>query len=179
MKNKTTLENIFSKFELTDFKWINTDKIIVANWVRMKCQYGCSNYGKSLSCPPNSPPISDCKEFFREYQDAVLFHFPISVEKPEDRFSWSKKTNEALLKIEREVFLSGYHKAFILPVNECSVCEECVQNRVDCKLPKVLRPVPESMGVDLFATARGCGYPIDVLTRHTDEMNRYAILLVE
>ncbi len=179
MTATTDLEKIFHKFELDDFKWIDASKIIVAHWVRMKCKFGCSNYGKSISCPPNTPSIPECKDFFNEYNSAVLFHFSISVDKPEDRHPWSKLMNEKLLKAEREVFLSGFHKAFVLPVNECSVCEECVDKREDCKLPKMLRPVPESMGVDLFATARGCGYPIEVLKEYSEEMNRYAILLVE
>ncbi len=145
----------------------------------MKCQFGCPGYDKNLSCPPNTPPISECREFFNEYEKAVLFHFAITAKEPEDRFPWSRKTNEKLLKIEQEVFFSGCYKAFTLLVNDCLICEECVTNRADCKFPKALRPVPESMGVDVFGTARRFGYPIEVLTKHTDEMNRYAILLVE
>jgi len=35
------------------------------------------------------------------------------------------------------------------------------------------------MGVDLFSTVRNCGYPIELLKDYSEEMNRYAILLVE
>jgi hypothetical protein len=41
------------------------------------------------------------------------------------------------------------------------------------------RPTPESMAVDVFATVRKIGYPIDVLYDTSQEMNRYAFLLVE
>jgi hypothetical protein len=35
------------------------------------------------------------------------------------------------------------------------------------------------MAVDVFATVRNLGYPIEVLTDPSDVMNRYAFLLVE
>jgi hypothetical protein len=35
------------------------------------------------------------------------------------------------------------------------------------------------MAVDVFATAHGCGYPIEVLSDYSQAMNRYAFLLVE
>jgi len=33
--------------------------------------------------------------------------------------------------------------------------------------------------VDVFATARQCGYPIEVLSDYAQAMNRYAFLLIE
>ena len=39
--------------------------------------------------------------------------------------------------------------------------------------------VPESLGVDVFATVRKLGYPIDVLSSYDQEMNRYAFLMIE
>jgi hypothetical protein len=35
------------------------------------------------------------------------------------------------------------------------------------------------MGVDVFATVRKHGFPIQVLKDYRDEMNRYAFLLVD
>jgi hypothetical protein len=35
------------------------------------------------------------------------------------------------------------------------------------------------MAVDVFATVRPLGYPIQVLTRYDQAMNRYAFLLIE
>lgn len=179
MDNNAEIEKIFVTFGCKDFKWMKPADIVVAQWVRMKCTYGCPNYGKSLSCPPNTPSIAECREFFSEYDQSVLFHFSKTVAKPEDRHPWSKEVNDKLLKIERQVFLSGYHKAFALLMNECSICSQCAAVKDQCKQPESVRPVPESMGVDLFATARGCGYPIKVLEDHSQQMNRYALLMVK
>jgi hypothetical protein len=41
------------------------------------------------------------------------------------------------------------------------------------------RPTPESMAMDVFATVRKLGYPIDVLYDYSQEMNRYAFLFIE
>jgi hypothetical protein len=43
----------------------------------------------------------------------------------------------------------------------------------------MMRPCPESMGVDVFATVRKYDLPIKVLKDYDDEMNRYAFLLID
>jgi len=42
------LNELFQKHGYRDYKWIDPQKIIVAQWVRMKCTYGCGGYGQSL-----------------------------------------------------------------------------------------------------------------------------------
>ena len=179
MDKKAHIKDIFSAYGCDDFKWIEPQRIVVAQWVRLKCQFGCAGYGKSLSCPPNTPTVAECRQFFKAYNTSVIFHFTKSVDKPEDRYPWSKEVNEKLLSIERDVFLLGFYKVFVLPINECRLCPECLKKQEACKFPKLVRPVPESMAVDLFATARDCGYPIDVLTDYNQVMNRYALLMIE
>jgi len=101
------------------------------------------------------------------------------VAKPEDRRVWARAINERLLALEREVFLAGYQKAFLLFMDSCHLCGECEKTRAECKNPKSARPAPEALAVDVFATVRGCGYPIEVLSEYSQTMNRYAFLLVE
>ena len=145
----------------------------------MKCTFGCSNYGHNATCPPNVPSVAECREFIKEYTSAVIFHIPKQVERPEDRHDWSKGINAKLGKLERDVFLAGYNKAFMLAMDSCGLCTECPGQRNACKHPKLARPVPEALGIDVFSTVRACGYPIEVLTEYTQTMNRYAILLIK
>jgi predicted metal-binding protein len=145
----------------------------------MKCTFGCPDFGRNASCPPNTPPVSECERFLREYEEAVVFHFLKKVDKPEDRHAWTKKVNLSLLDLEREVFLSGHRKAFLLVMDSCSLCEQCAGDRKACKQPRLSRPTPEAMAIDVFATVRQIGYPIEVLRNYSETMNRYAILLVE
>jgi predicted metal-binding protein len=177
--NREELEALFGKQSLTDYSWIDPKKIIVSQWVRMKCTYGCATYGRNASCPPNLPTVLECRQFFDEYSLAALFHFAKQVEKPEDRRPWAREVNKALLKLEREVFLCGYPKAFLLFMDSCHLCAECAGIRHLCKNPKMARPAPEGMAVDVFATVRQYGYPIEVLCDFDQEMNRYAFLLIE
>ncbi|MFX0115448.1 MAG: DUF2284 domain-containing protein, partial [Candidatus Hodarchaeota archaeon] len=140
---------------------------------------GCPNYGQNASCPPNNPSVSDCERFFREYREAAIFHFEKKFENPEDRYAWSKEINKQLLELERAVFLSGYEKTFLLPMDSCELCEECTKERATCNHPKLSRPPPEGMSVDVYTTVKRVGYPIEVLKDYSDTMNRYAFLMVD
>jgi len=179
MNTQTQVEAILARHGYTDFKGIDPKSIVVAQWVRMKCMFGCSHYGQCASCPPNIPSVAECRKFFDEYDRAVILHFQKVVDKPEDRWPWTKQVNSKLLEVEREVFLSGYQKAFLLFMDSCDLCVDCVAQRADCKNPTLTRPTPEAMAVDVFATARQFGYPIEVLSDYAQAMNRYAFLLIE
>jgi predicted metal-binding protein len=178
MSDRKELEKLFRKQGYSDFKWIDPKKIVVSQWVRMKCTFGCRNFGKSGCCPPETPSVDECERFFHEYQDAVIFHFEKKVKKPEDRHAWTATINKKLLELEREVFLAGNRKAFLLFMDSCELCKECAASRRDCYNKKGARPAPEAMAMDVFATVEAVGYPIEVLTNYKQAMNRYAFLMV-
>ena len=173
------LESLFNAHDCADFRWIDPRNIVVAQWVRLKCQFGCSTYGQHAVCPPNLPSVTDCRTFFDEYSRAALFHFARTVEKPEDRHIWTKGLDKNLLKLERAVFLAGYRKALAFTVDQCMTCDTCTGDRRTCRHPKLARPTLEGMAVDVFATVAQVGFPISVLTDYSDEMNRYALLMIE
>jgi predicted metal-binding protein len=173
------LQALFEKHGYTDYKWIKAEDIVVAQWVRMKCMFGCGEYGRNATCPPNIPSVSECQRFFNEYSTGVIFRFQKTVDQPEDRHAWTKQVNQGLLKLEREVFLSGYQQAFLLYMDSCCICADCSGQRETCKSPRSARPTPEAMAMDVFATVRHYDYPIEVLSDYSQPMNRYAFLLVE
>lgn len=179
MNDPSRCESLFEKHGFSEYRWIDPKKIIVSQWVRMKCMYGCNEYGRTACCPPNVPSLPECERFFDEYEAAVVFRFEKNVEKPENRFPWTKRVNASLLALERDVFLSGFYKTFLLYMDTCILCRECIPSRYGCKHPKRSRPAPEALGVDVFATVRQVGYPIRVLPDFDETMNRYAFLLIE
>jgi len=69
--------------------------------------FGCKNYGKCGACPPDVPSVPESEAFFKRYMTGVVFHFTQKVDRPEDRFAWTRKVNSKLLELEREIFLSG------------------------------------------------------------------------
>jgi len=178
MTGTNMVETLIRKHGFDDFRWLDPKDIVVAQWVRMKCIYGCPDYGQNACCPPNAPPVEDCERFFREYKSAVIFHFAKTVDKPEDRHAWSRGVNDKLLALEQEVFLAGHVKAFLMFMDSCGLCSKCVGARAECKKPKLARPSPDAMGIDVFSTVLKAGYPIEVLSDYKQQMNRYAILLV-
>ncbi|MEN6561238.1 MAG: DUF2284 domain-containing protein [Acidobacteriota bacterium] len=169
----------FAARGFTDVRWIDPADIVLAEWVRMKCLYGCGEYGRNACCPPNAPPIEECERFIREYRRCAVFHFAKKVERPEERHAWSRKLNLELVHLEQELFKSGFVKAFLLPFDSCGICLECPGTRAACKEPKLARPSPDALGIDVFTTVRRIGYPIEVLSDYGQEMNRYAFLLLD
>ncbi len=179
MEDRGRIESMFGNYGFADFKWIDPKDIVIAQWVRTKCMFGCANYGKRVCCPPNVPSIPECKQFFSEYATGVIFHFAKASDKLDDHRDWARETNQALLRAERDVFLLGHEKAFLLPMSLCSLCEECTGVREECKNPKSARPTPEGMGIDVYSTVRKHDFPIQVLVDYSQTVNRYAFLLIE
>jgi predicted metal-binding protein len=178
MVDRETIGALLRKRGYSDFRWISGVDLEVRQWVRLKCMFGCDSYGRRGSCPPHVPSLAECKELFSEYQDVAVIRITAKFDNPDDRKEWSRQKNLDLVKLEREVFLAGCEKVFLLIMDECRVCTDCPGARLDCRHPKLARPSPEALGVDVFSTVRPLGYPIEVLTDYRQEMNRYAFLLV-
>ncbi len=178
-KETQALEDLFRTHGCEDFRWLDPDDIVTAQWVRMKCIFGCREYGQRACCPPNVPSVDECERFFSEYRSAAVFHFWKKVEDPDDRHAWTRSVNMELSKLEREVFISGYQKAFLLYMDSCEICAECTPDRDLCREPIKARPAPEALAIDVFSTVRKIGYPIEVLSDYSQTMNRYAFLLIE
>jgi predicted metal-binding protein len=171
-------EELFHKHGFTDYKWIDPSAIVVSNWVRMKCMYGCPSYGARATCPPNTPSVLECRAFFDEYTDIAIFRFEVYVDKPEDRHDAISIISKKLLELEKEIFLSNCVKVFALFADSCHFCKECAGSREDCKQPKLARPPPEAFAVDVFSSVRSISYSINVLKDYSETMNRYAFLLI-
>jgi predicted metal-binding protein len=164
---------------LEDFKWINPQEIVTGHWVRAKCIYGCPRYGLKACCPPEVPSVAECRSLFDEYRKGLFFHIPKKFEDSKMRFPWAREVNKAALLLEREVFLLGFHKAFIFTASPCNICVECKSAKRECRNPSLARPTLEAYSVDVFTTARKFGYPVRVLKGYEEETNRYGVLLVD
>jgi len=176
---KDRIENMAKGNGINDFKWIDPKTVVTGHWVRAKCLYGCPRYGLKACCPPEVPSVAECRSFFKEYRKGLFFHLPKKFEDPKMRFPWGREANKSVLAFEREVFLAGFHKAFVFTPAPCNICGDCKPNKRECRTPGMSRPTLEAYGVDVFATARKFGYPIQVLKKYAEETNRYGLLLAE
>jgi predicted metal-binding protein len=145
---------------------IKASSVVTAGWVRLKCQYGCDGYGSSLCCPPNTPTPEETRKVIDGYETALLAHFGMN-----------GGVTKAMVTLERETFLQGYYRAFAFGAGPCMLCKFCPKE--GCKHPDRARPSMEACGIDVFATARGNGYPIHVVLNKDCEQNLYGLLLVE
>ena len=178
MENRNKIESIVTKQGFTDYTWIDPKKIIVAQWVRVKCMFGCGDYGLG-TCPPNTPSVRDCDSFFKEYKRGIVIRLTKFIDKEKYPSDWSRDITKRLLEIEREIFLSGYQKAFLLNQTCCSLCNDCTGTRLDCKDKKNSRPSPEAFAVDVYQTVRNLGMEINVISNNPSEIHRFAFVLIE
>jgi predicted metal-binding protein len=75
------------------------------------------------------------------------------------------------------MFLDGYYKAFGIGSGPCDTCASC--SKQGCRHPETARPSMEACGIDVFATARANGFPIEVLRSTGCEGNYYGLVLVD
>lgn len=177
-KDRKRVAGLLAGHGLADYRWIDPKEIAVAEWVRMKCRFGCDGYGRGACCPPNVPSVAECRAFFAEYALGAVLRFEKRCADPVARRRWSNAKIRELVALEREVFLAGYERAFALVFGTCHLCAECAVSRERCARPALARPTPEAFAVDVFSTARALGYPIEALRSRDDLQNHYAILLV-
>lgn len=177
MNPKDTIEKLIQGAGFSEYQWIKPEQIRIAHWVRMKCLFGCGDIGRPM-CPPNLPSIQDCRELIHEYKDILIFRFEKEVVYQDYPRKWAQELNRRLLELERQIFLAGNYKVFLLNASTCNSCHECKADKKSCKHPMLLRPCPEALGIDVFETARNLNYPIEVLNEDSKMMNRYAFILV-
>jgi predicted metal-binding protein len=100
------------------------------------------------------------------YERAILLHFA-----PQAR------VKPAVVALERELFLAGFYRAFGYGAGPCELCESCSLER--CTHPHDARPAMEASGIDVFATARAVGFPIDVVTSYDSPQHYYGLVVVD
>jgi predicted metal-binding protein len=153
-------------------KVVDPHSVITAEWVRMKCQFGCPGFGASRCCPPHTPTPEVTRKVIDSYQRAILLHRRLG------KGERSKDFNAIIVRLEREIFLDGYYKAWSMGCGPCRLCKEC-DITGSCKHGHKARPSMEACGIDVFKTARQNGFPIEVVRTHEEERNIFGLILVE
>lgn len=171
------VDAILNAAGFTDHVWIAPTAMTVSQWVRMKCMFGCPDYGRNASCPPNVPSVSECRELLSEFSSAVLIHLVCDVP-AEARKEWCHTKQKALLEAEKQIFLNGHERAFLLSFDNCELCVECASSPRDCRFPYNRRPAMEAFAIDVYSSVRQHGYSISVKKDIHETADRFALLLV-
>ena len=147
---------------------IDPKTVVAAEWVRLKCQFGCDGYGKCLTCPPNSPTPADTRAVLAWYHRAVLIH---------DHGERWTSVKEAVAALERDLFLAGFYKAFAMGSGPCHLCDTCGLD--ECQHAEQARPAMEACGIDVYATARANGFAIETVKDRKQTPDFFGLVLVE
>ena len=159
-----------------DAKVISTASIAVGEWVRLKCQYGCPNYGTRLDCPPNGMSTDLMRRLLAEYRRAIVLKLR--------RLPHYRPEGSGLVhRVERELFLAQFPRAFAIGAGSCGLCpDECIRQPGRCPHPYNIRPSAESLGIDWFTTLCNIGWEVRVLPNpaSTDDLPpSFSLVLVD
>ena len=147
-------------------KVIPASSIKTAAWTRLRCQYGCPNYGGNLCCPPFTPTAEETQKAIDDYSYALLVRFQSMLE-----------AKTIAPEIEREIFLDGRYKAFSFKGGSCGLCEKC--NLKTCVHSSQARPSMEGAGIDVYETVRRNGFKIEVLRNKETQGSFFGLILIE
>lgn len=159
----------------SEAKIIDVEKVVTANWVRLKCQYGCGCYGTRLTCPPYSPTPAYTQKMLGEYSKGLLLVYKIE---PEEEEKMQNVIGNTVADLERELFLDGYYKAYGMGAGPCDLCEKCDLTR-PCKYPHRARTSMEASGIDVYQTVRNAGLKLGVVKSYDMLCTFCGLILIE
>jgi len=154
--------------------------VVTAEWVRLKCQFGCDGYGQCRTCPPDSPTPEQTRRVLDEYSRTILLRVgPHAIyDEHDEHHEHYLRLRRAAADLERELFLAGYYKALSISNGPCDGCEICDRDQ-PCVDPAHARPSMEACGIDVFATVRAAGWEIEVVRDGRDEYRFFALVLID
>ena len=127
-------------------KVISTKAISLAHWVKLQCQFGCSNHARLFTCPPFTPESEEMAEILEEYDQALLIFA-----------DQDTNVQEIVIHLETRFKQKGYQKAFALGAQPCKLCDPCTISTF-CQYPEKARPTLQACGIDVKATVLNNGW---------------------
>lgn len=173
------MKRYLKKAERLGVSWtkaIHPRNVVTAEWVRLKCQYGCGCYGTCLTCPPFSPTPEYTKRALDCYSRAIVLIYELPPRSKERVLR--RKMRTQIASLEREMFLDGYHKAFGMACGPCNLCKSCDVTE-PCRFEDLARPSMEACGIDVYATLANVGYKLQVVKSTSQTCHFCGLVLVD
>ncbi len=148
----------------TGVAFLPASEIVVAHWVRLKCQFGCCDYGRYRTCPPYTPDAEEMKKILAEYNQAMLIKAP-----------GHNEATAVVVRLLGWLYQQGEFKAFPMGSGRCRLCDECNLNR--CRFPHMAYPSMEACSIDVFETVRRVGWSREEMGPKGEYLHYGALLL--
>lgn len=146
---------------------IKTDSVVVTEFAKNKCAFGCSS-ANLKHCDENHIPLEETKRLISSYKRALLLKGAPG----------TGEFQRKVLKAETLAFKKGFHKAFAFWAGPCSICNDCDLFK-PCKNTKNRRPSMEGSGIDVFETVRNNHQSLKTLSERGEFVKYFALLLLE
>ena len=171
-----------------DAKIISSEKIVIEDRIVLKCKIGCTNYGKTLMCPPYTPTAEEFRKIAREYGYALFMKFkskaeadaevakylskaendpPLSPEIGEEVTmfwaAWKEDKRQMLsviVDLEKAAMRKGYPLAIGFVSVSCYLSEKCNLDTRVCSHPTIARYSEDAVGVNVRKTAQNAGISV-------------------
>jgi predicted metal-binding protein len=151
-----------------DITPITPEDVVTAPWVNAKCRCGCKEFGKNLQCPPKSLEYTKTRQLLDSYKTAFL----VKGAPP------GKQFHDALLTLEKNAFLQGFHKAFVFGAGPCPVCPQCPSDGT-CRHHNLARPSMEGSGIDVYTSVKNGGWSLSPVKEKGHYVTYIGLFLVE
>lgn len=146
---------------------ITTDSVVVTEFAKNKCAFGCSS-ANLKHCQANEIPFEETGRLLASYSRAFL------IKGTPGTGEFQRK----ILEAERLAFTDGFHKAFAFWAGPCHICPSCDLEK-PCLNTKNRRPSMEGSGIDVFETVRNNGETLKTLATKDEFIKYYGLLLLE
>jgi predicted metal-binding protein len=188
-----------------DAKVIPANKVVVENRVVLKCKVGCTNYGKTLACPPYTPTAEEFRKIVSEYNYALFMKFksqatadpelakvlskaendPTILQDAKEKvqkfwMAWKddkRKILSIVVDLEKAAISKGYTLAVGFVSGACQLCEKCNVETGICVHPTMARYSEDAVGVNVKKTAKNAG--ISVTFPFEKNPESFVLLLID
>jgi predicted metal-binding protein len=172
----------FSSSPLVFMKTIPFKEVVFDDRAKYMCKFGCKNYGRKFSCPPNSLALAEkIKNNKFKWALLVATSYPLSNEL--SRFQRNNQNLQREMEIQRistqlDNLMNLYEiNHIVLSGGACKKCRECslIKNQM-CKKPHQKLTSMEAVGIDCQKTLHYAGFDFEM--PNYNSINRCAAVLL-
>jgi len=178
-----SLKNYFHQSPLAFMRTVPADKLRFDQRAQYMCKFGCKNYDRKYSCPPESLKVLDEIDK-RKYQWAILYATTYKIGNDHTRYMVRALNHQKESEIQRicnqigEILDSCSINHLPLSGGSCKKCKECslIYNEI-CKKPKLKQVSMEAIGIDCQLTMHSAGF--DFQMPNNGSINRCGCILTD